>query len=353
MTNTPSYHSYIYFAPNTRGASGRAVYIDPALLLPFREYVDPSQASGKLIAQKIGDELRSTAGDLTSASCVGEADRYYKDFSQPNGHGVRVYYRIFQSGSEQNHRGAGVYIEQISPINRRGDGDRPGLHKVKHSQASGGWESTSKSDTVLDENRFMIGALQQQHTYSLGKTIKHIQSSLGNDKSPYNLYYCPEFILDQAAVWESPESRIHHSASADELADILIRSEDAWQSGNHGKYRTEAFGQGAKTLLQALEIVARQGKTLPNHTFSVRSPHVSLAQLRQLIERCQGQLADQWITIIPQTASHMHQEMDAANIIAIQGSTASSQAALRVQQRREELLQAPNTTFFDVFKVSA
>ncbi|WP_439136158.1 hypothetical protein, partial [Pseudomaricurvus sp.] len=85
-------------------------------------------------------------------------------------------------------------------------------------------------------------------------------------------------------------------------------------------------------------------KALAKHTFSVSSPHASLAQLRQLIERCGGNVSDQWITALdPNSPSLTHQQADAANIVNQLGAKPSSLSALEVHKQRQVILNSPSS----------
>lgn len=351
------YLSFIYFSPTTNGQQGRAVYIDPNLLIPFSEYIDPKTSAGLLIAKAIAGALRADAGGPASGSSVIETNHYYRDFGQDGGHCARIFYRVFQDDGGGTTLGPGVYIDDIKPLNKRGSGDKPGLYKVRHVQGKGDWQPEKKTETSLDEEKFMIGAYQLDGAYNSSQTSAIISKTLSNDKTPYNLYYSPDYVLDKNAVWETPEMRIHHTAGPDELANILINSENEWVSGNYGKYHTQGFGVGAKTLLKALEKVAQQGRSLSNHTFSFHSPNASIALLKIAVERCGAKLSDQWINVNPQSSSLIHQENDAANATVLLRSNQKidpelASKVLAKQSSRQRLLAKTNTTFFELYTAS-
>ncbi|MFT7559255.1 MAG: hypothetical protein ACI93R_001160 [Flavobacteriales bacterium] len=345
-----NYTSFIYFTPKTRGESGRATYIDPELLLPFSDHVNPNTDAGRTIAIAMTNALCSACDGLTAGANKVKPNRYYKDFTQPNGHGIRLYYDIFQDNAGGLNRGPGVYIYDLKLLNKRGKGDTPGLNKIKYDQSNARWDPEKRINNVLDTKKFMIGATQIDGEYSIDETTDTITPTLGNEKDDYNLYYCPEYILDKDAVWEPPEMRIGHTASPEELAEALIQSEDPWVQGNCDSYKTQAFTEGAKTLLKALNIVSKRGKKLKKHTFFFHAPSASIAQLRTAVEQCGASLGDKWFTIGTSAISQLHQENDAVSNVQHLGNTPEAKNTLKIQQKRQQLLANNNATFLELLK---
>lgn len=114
------YSKFMYYHPDTKGVSGRAVYIDPQLIVRFMEVIESQGAKGIEVARAIIN-LKSTAAGITSDSNKNNAAQHRQHVQN-----VVVTYTVLQNGG----RGAGVYITDLQH-GFSSDQGRPGLYKVK------------------------------------------------------------------------------------------------------------------------------------------------------------------------------------------------------------------------------
>ncbi len=331
------------------GTNGRHLYIDPNLITDFINHVNPATTQGKNLANKISVTMAALAGGNSSGKAIGKPNEYFIDISSDGMRSIRVYYTIFQDKVEGVSKGGGAYIYDLKPLKGLEDKEE-GLYKVTNTGIS--WKPKYKSDNVLDENLFFIGAYHDTEKYTPEKTAITLGQLLDfkTDKSNFNMYYSPEYLLNNGEIWEIPKDKISQTASSNELADIFIKSEDKWQTGNHGTYKTTVFGESAKIFVKALEIVAQSGTKLANHEFEFKGPHESVFKIKNLIQSVGGKLTEESFTAIQHTkVSLLHQSKDAREIInTIRTDISNPNTLLQTQTHRTALLSNRNITFFEL-----
>lgn len=344
-----NYSNFIHFSPNTMGTNGRHLYIDPNLITDFINHVNPATTQGKNLANKISVTMAALAGGNSSGKAIGKPNEYFIDISSDGMRSVRVYYTIFQDKVEGVSKGGGAYIYDLKPLKGLEDKEE-GLYKVKYK--SGIWDPTYKPDNILDEKLFFIGAYSDSQKYSPDQTASSVGRVLDGktDKSNFNMYYSPEYLLNNGEIWEIPKDKVSQTASSSELADIFIKSEDKWQTGNHGTYKTTIFGESAKVFVKALEIVAQSGTQLTNHEFEFKGPHENVFKIKNLVESVGGKLTEMSFTDIQYTkASLLHQSKDAREIVStIRTDISNPNTLLQTQTNRTALLSNRNITFFEL-----
>jgi hypothetical protein len=356
-----SYKSYLYFSPqSTDQSSGRSIFIDPNLLVKFAECAEPHTDAGLVIARSMVGKLTSDGPGLNAAKDVRNPKGYFMDFGESASQRIRVYYEIFQDDGGGTNRGAGLYIYDLKKLNRHDPENRPGLYDVEYIQASNGWKASEKTDKKLDHKKVVIGSLRQDGEYKIAHTTRNVAKILQSQKDDYNLYYSPDYLIDNDSQWEAPAQRINTKAGKHELAALLKKS-NAWDTKLHENFTTHVFGEGAKVFLEALEIVKRDGVQLTNHTFKFYSPSASLAQLKRAVNGSGGKLGEGWDKTKPNAISMLYQETDAKNIEsmymdqsfeAMQATRKRTDGLLAKYNTRTDVLNSPNATFVDLWKAN-
>jgi hypothetical protein len=354
------YKSYIYFSKHCLGEIGRKIFIAPTLLLKFAECAEPHTDSGTLIAQNMVSQLRSDSDGLRAAKDVRNPKGHYMDFGQAANQRIRVYYEIFQDDGGGTNRGPGLYIYDLKKLNKHDANDRPGLYDAKFSQGQNKWLTRIKINEEFDQNKVVIGAHHMDGVYNITHTTKTVSNNLPGDMDNYNLYYSPDYLIDNDSQWETPAKRINTSTGKHELATLLKKS-NAWDTKKHDNVTTHVFGESAKLLIEALEIVKNDGIQLTRHTFKFYSPSASFAKLKQAVESSGGKLGANWDSVKPNAISMLYQETDAKNIESmymnqsferIQATKGRTGMLLEKYHTRENILSNPNALFFDLWQAT-
>lgn len=284
-----NFSNFIYFSRNTMGNSGKPVYIDPNLIVDFVTYVNPNDQKngGQSLVIEISNTLISISAGGADGSSIQKSNKFYKDIKVPNLPGVRLYYQTFQDKVEGVSRGPGIYIYDLKPL-KNNEIETEGLYKVYHSNDK--WIYDKKNNNLLDEKLFFISAIKDTDNRfsaqtTAGSIVSHRHQK--SDKSSSNLYYCPSYLTDNGEAW-APNDRLSKTASADELAQILIDSENKWIAGHNFDYETIVEQDGVKVLIKALEKVKLANIKLTSHKFSLNAPYAEIHKLEKLIDECGG-----------------------------------------------------------------
>ncbi|GAB2197396.1 hypothetical protein [Sessilibacter sp. MAH4] len=321
-----NFSNFIYFSRNTMGNTGKPVYIDPNLIVDFVTYVNPNdQKNGgyKFVIQISKTLISMSAGGADGKSPI-QTGSYMKDINHPGLPGIRIYYESVQHKTEGTNKGPGIYIYAIKPL-KHNESSTEGLYKVNYDR--GTWRYEKKTNDILDEKLFFISAIKNsEKNFHIEATTKSIGAILDakSDKSNSNLYYCPSYLVDNGEVWTSPNDRISSNASANELAQILIDSENSWKPGNHGDYETIVMQDSVKVLIQALEKVKEANVKLSSHKFSLNAPFSEIHRLEKLIEECGGQKSKLGNSTHGNKVSELHQAM-ANRLLSEKQTLANSQ----------------------------
>jgi hypothetical protein len=352
------YKSYIYFSGRCASQSGRKVFIDPNLLIKFAECAEPHTDAGRVIARSMEGKLTSDADGLNAAKDVRNPKGHYMDFGQTASQKIRVYYEIFQDDGGGSNHGPGLYIYDLKKLNRYDLENKPGLHDVRYLQGENGWIANEKRNKTLDQKTVVIGAYRLEGEYKINQTTDIVAKAFPGYKDDYNLYYSPDYLIDNESQWETPAKRINTGAGKHELASLLKKSK-AWDTKQHDNFTTHVFGEGAKLLLKALDIVKRDGVQLTNHTFKFYSPSASFSQLKRAVNGSGGKLGEGWDNIKPNAISMLYQETDAKNIEsmymdqsfeAMQAKRQRTDGLLAKYNTRADVLNKPNALFVDLWQ---
>lgn len=277
-----NYNKFIYFHPSTKGGAGRAVYIDPQLLVRFMELVDTSTANGlEVVRGMIG--LQSNAAGATSDSNLSSAFQHRHTFKN-----VVVTYTVLQSGG----RGPGVYVTGLHHGYSKDKG-RPGLYKVEPSRGDQRWAAEPDESKTMSSLIGVLGALppaadggtdpsETASAFADGPLkIKREPISRG-----FALFYTPTYVIDNMGVWlPSAQKSTNGSANLPKsFAQILANTENkAATNGGSEKYKWYIVGQGAKVFQQALQEYKHLGRhpLNRNHEFYFVDPQIPLGMLSQ------------------------------------------------------------------------
>lgn len=275
------------------------------------------------------------------------------DFTYRNLTSLRFYYQVFQNKIPEINRGAGIYIYGLRSSLLNED-KKEGLYKVEHNQRSDSWDPIEKDDAIIDSKDFMIGAMKHNGSYSLETTVKGINKTRPeNDKMPFNLYYAPGYLVDHGLEWSPPFQRISKTAGADEIAGILINSENQWTSGSLNAYNTHVFSESSKIVEQALKIAKRKGVKLTKHNFIFHSPLTSFQKLKQITTDCGAKFDDKSYSLGLKSKVHLLSQKNksvANKDISIPNLDKSKQ-----QDLTKKLAKLPartqHTTFFEYLEL--
>ena len=345
MSNQPNYKSFIFFSNNTKGSStGKKVFIDPNLIIPFVEAVEPFTPKGRITVQMIEPYLTATPSGQHSGSAQNQANRFFKDFGIEDRLGVRLYFDVLQDNAADNSSlGAGVYIYDLKK-HFKGAGEKPGLYYAEYVNHSR-WESKWCSKQVITEKKVVIGAEHDEGVYSTDATNGLVEDHFPNDKTTYNLFYCPDFVVDNGLSWVVPENRSSLPNGPSELAKMLIDSTNTWVA-TITKLEIHVFGTGAKTLLAALDIVKSQNITLDEHTFTFYSPHASIPSILTKVNNVKGTVSNKsFKTMSP--ISMLHQQKDASNLMQLKPGPAS-QMVFDNLKKAQHHIESKTKTFMEL-----
>ena len=355
-----NYKSYIYFSKYSLENNGRKIFINPALLLKFAECAEPHTDEGTLIAKNMASQLRSDSDGLRAAKDVRNPKGHFMDFGHVTSQRLRVYYEIFQDDAGGTNRGPGLYIYDLKKINKHDANNKPGLHDVIFSQGVNNWVTKEKTNITLDQKKIVIGAFREDGEYKINQTVDIVDKVMPTERDTYNLYYSPDYLIDNNSQWETPENRVKTSAGKEELAGLYKRS-IFWDTKQHNAHTTHVFGEGAKLFLETLEILKKDGAQLKGHTFKFYSPSASFAKLKQAVESSGGRLGEGWDNVKPNLISMLYQETDAKNIERMymdqsfekmQSTKGRTNNLLAKHNTRVDILNDPNALFFDLWKAT-
>lgn len=291
MIPSPSVHQanyakFIYFHPSTKGSAGRAVFIDPQLLVRFMELIDIQSAKGDLVARSIIG-LQSTAGGTTSDSNQSCAFQHRQTIQD-----LVVTYTILQNGG----RGAGVYITALQH-GYSSDKSRPGLYKVKPDYDSRlKWSATPDQSTSMPSLIGVLGGLPAAGDGAVSTNEMASAFATGPLKgerisSGFSLFYTPTYVIDDMGVWLTSDQKLSGRAadSPKIFAQLLANTENKSQiHGAAERYKWYIVGQGAKIFQQALQEYKRLTKhpLSRSHDFYFIDPQVPLGLLQKDLREC-------------------------------------------------------------------
>ncbi|MES2673750.1 MAG: hypothetical protein V4660_05890 [Pseudomonadota bacterium] len=350
------YSIFIYYHPSTKGSAGRAVFIDPQLLVRFMELVDSLGAKGLEVARKI-IELQSTAAGITADSNKSNAGQHRQTIQN-----IVVTYTVLQSGG----RGAGVYITDLQHGFLKDEG-RPGLYKAEQGgRGQFRWQATPDDNTSMPH---MIGVLGAVAPSELGVTNASETAStfaagvLQKERisKGFSLFYTPTYVMDNVGIWlTSDQKQTSGSGSCASSFARLLENTAKKSPSELGGERHKWFivGQGAKVFQQALREY-KQHSTNPlnrSHEFYFVDPQVPLGLLKQDL-RNNGIDLDRDHTIVDGSmslASQTHQLLDSSQVYCNLSRTAERFMALNaaVKEANKVLNMRGSSTvcFSDIVK---
>lgn len=274
-----NYSKFMYFHTSTKGNPGRAVYIDPQLLVRFMELIDTNVAKGQEVARGIIG-LQSNAATAASDSNLSNA--FQHRYTVQN---VVVTYTVLQNGG----RGAGVYITDLQH-GYSSDKGRPGLYKVEPAANENRWLA------VPDDSRTMpslIGVLAptDEGIADPNKTARAFADRALVKESRkisngFALFYTPTYAIDNTGTWiTSAQKQTSGSVSLPKsFAQILANTENkATTSGDIEKHKWYIVGQGAKIFQQALQEYKQLSRhqLRRSHEFYFIDPQIPLGLLQK------------------------------------------------------------------------
>lgn len=274
------YSKFIYYHPDTKGVSGRAVYIDPQLIVRFMEVIESQGAKGVEVARGIIN-LKSTAAGITSDSNKNNAAQHRQHVQN-----VVVTYTVLQNGG----RGAGVYITDLQH-GFSSDQGRPGLYKVKQDSKVGQpWAAVEDQGAVMSSSVGFLGALppSENGDGSVNKTAQSFaliaeKMRDRNIVNGFSLFYTPTYVVDNMGAWLTSDQKVSGTSinCPSVFARLLANTEN--KSKGEERHRWYIVGAGAKVFQQALKEYKQISKQplSRSHDFYFVDPHVPLGLLHQ------------------------------------------------------------------------
>ncbi|WP_276681769.1 hypothetical protein [Thalassolituus oleivorans] len=281
MTSSPDFSSFLIYIPSD---NGRKVYIDPELMVTFTEHVDPTDESGKAIANAIHAKLSADASGQNAGQASGEPNSFYMDFGEFTGRCIRVFYKVFQDDAGGLNRGPGVYIYNLRGFAHNRNNVGAGLF---HMTASGNeWKATPLASRQLNNKVFRIGFAQDEGGLLTLSSLANEMLKIANqamDKSDFDLYHSPAAVIEHGVEFSLPAVN-NKIASPTELADILVNTStiDSWSGKQHDKYTVYVFDESARLLAEALRLVKNKHQELNKFEFRLLAPHISFSIVESL-----------------------------------------------------------------------
>jgi hypothetical protein len=187
-----------------------------------------------------------------------------------------------------------VYIYDLKPTLSK-ESSEEGLYEIHHHQASQTWRQKRVKDDnpSIKHKEFIIAGFSKNGSYDIDQTIESANTfRRENDKSSFNLYFNPGYLIDNNMLWESPQQRrISKSAGANELEEILTNTENNWISAIESSH-TKVYGSSSDLVKKALNSASKANKKFIKQTFEFIDPISPLPLLKQLSERCGSQFSD-------------------------------------------------------------
>ena len=363
MTPPPSAHRIDYtqfarFHPDANGSTGRAVFIDPKLIVRFMELIDLQKPLGRQVAAGLIN-LKSTAAGSTSDSNCSNAFQHRITL-----HNVVATYTILQTGG----RGAGVYITDL----RSGyshDKNVPGLYRILQDSAGlNRWRAEQDDSPRIPYGIGVLGACppDAEGVSSAAYTADQLVSGpllqeARNLYKGFSLFYTPAYVVDGQGVWLTAQQK-SSSAQANcpqKFARLMANSTMKANSNEVVQKKTwYIVGNGAKVFQAALKEYARLSSEPLNksHQFYFIDPQVPLSALqsdlrnngldfyhdRSILDSSMG------------SASRMHQLTDPDNVyINMHRSCVLNRSVsekVEVSNKALSDLHKPTTYFSEVVK---
>ncbi len=288
---TIDFRKFIYFSKNTMGKAGKPIFINPELLPDYTSHISLKNEAGQIVSKKIINDLRAVADGHKSGSALRKRGYFYMDFSYFGKYAVRLYYRIFQDKANGSIREPGVYIYDLKP-NLSQEISEEGFYEANHHQTSQKWFTNriSESSATITHKEFMVAAFSHEGIYGLKETVKIVNKNRQlNDKTSFNIYFSPGYIMDNDMLWESPQrKKLSKSAGAEELAQIFINSENPWSNAAEAIH-TKVFSTSSELVKKSLNITAKSSTKLKKQTFEFIDPTTPPSLLKQLTLQCEAE----------------------------------------------------------------
>lgn len=276
---TPSeLKTYIPFNRNTRGTSGRAVYINPALLPRYIELIN-SKATNQMRLDAAIQGLRALAGGFTSDSNNNNAFCHRTQVD-----GVEISYSILQDlGPSQK---TGVYVTDLKVKASARNFDAAGLYQAELK--SGAWvPRKSPIDATVYENGAISAGISSKYgeankSSAANSAGRMLFKKLGRALN-YDLFFIPASQVDHQGTWVSPGQKLNtNRVNAKKLAEVLRSKE---RSGNNSKIFWHASDHGAQILLDALQLLPAMGvNKLEKQEFALSNPFASVPALARALK---------------------------------------------------------------------
>ncbi len=288
ILGSPESQFYL-LSDKTDGRCGRRVYINAAISETFIQHVSADDFD--LVLFRL-EQLRSTAGGLTSYSNINNAFEYFSTIDR-----FQVGYKIFQNTGSAKSK-PGVYITSLEALTIE-DG-RPGLYQVKSDDGKD-WEA--KESKKLTHAYAAVNGLTRNLKMAADTIIPPMLETAyngkeykGSVKDGYNLIYNPPTLYYKNKVWKTPQDKLKgKDFTAKLLSEQLLDSQRRGQEVNW-----VVHGDGAKVFLDAMTRIS--SNKLDKHRVLFLAPKADMVKILPLVRQSQMKLhssvmtfqADDW-----------------------------------------------------------
>lgn len=326
---TPSeLKAYIPFNRNTRGTSGRAVYINPALLPRYIELIN-SKATNQMRLDAAIQGLRALAGGFTSDSNNNNAFCHRTQVD-----GVEIFYSILQDLGPTNK--SGIYVTDLRVKALNGSPHSAGLHLAQLRQGS--WTPNPvENNTPTTYFGAITGGVDSKSgdasiMSTCNSTGKRMFKKLGCRPVDYDLFFTPSSQVTTEGTWTTAtQKRLPTGYLPRKLADAMIKVEKK----NHvGMIKWDVSDQGAQILLQALKLLPTLGMTkLERQSFEVSNPYAPIGSLKLALKSVGYELTPEMVNLQSQSRGSIAHQTHTMDIgLAFKGNRNSLDKSVGIAQ---------------------
>lgn len=276
------FKNFVFFSPETRGALGRPVKIDPQLFAPFLSLVDPATYAGSQVIRTLVN-LRASARHLNSQANAFNSFEYLITTGN-----VAVRYRVCSEGSDDKGT---VYITKVN--SNYSSSAKSGFYTVSEA---GRLAIKEHENTKFGHHTAYINGSSQDGSASFQQIA---QDAIDNTSAGgCLLVYSSGSVINDLGIWKaSPQSGWQKKLMVDRLKEALELN-----AGDKKEWIAE--GEGASLLMEAIsQATGNPRKDLSyekyqfsNYQFKILNPVGDTTKLLSLLRQKKANLAEKTLT---------------------------------------------------------
>lgn len=229
---------FVTFSENTKGRSGRPVFIDARLLPQFLSLIDVDTAKGQRIVRGI-EGLRSIGGGISSYQSTSRAARHMSLLEE-----VEVYYFIEQA--QANGMPAGLFITSLKRV-AKGASVKADIYLVDKS----GYTATNNTFFTLNDAALSSAASVGD---SVSETAQHAAPDGWGGIATREVFFIPSKLANEKGNWLCPmEKQSNPVEIENKISHTLEQTQKRQQSLKKGEpIRIQVHGEACKFIAGAL-----------------------------------------------------------------------------------------------------